>query len=259
MATSILYITFVSSLLLVLSLFAVTTTGLPVGNYSNGFHDNSTANSNNNTMSSPMITQVDCSLPKANTDFNEIRAGHRIIELYLSAVPQASTYCGSPLVINQHSNPSTYYMADPDVNSPSFIAKWYKFFASINAYLSHIQSTTSGQDELNLLATTQSLLTSLEQSYLIVLQDRQCNCSSSSCTISTTLYDINDSLVCSSLVRNVHLFLRHVIPEARRTLNQFKSNCDCQSETTAMTNEEWFENNFPTENTSLYNTVQALL
>lgn len=217
-----------------------TSSALPIG----GFHDNDT----DITISSI----INCSLTKEETDLHEIRAGHYVFEQYISAVLTPQSFCTSPVDIMQV-NPITTYTQNSDVNSPVYLARWYTIFASFNEYLSGVKSSITSQEELNLLDTTQTLLDALQQSYFNVLQDRLCNCSEG-CII-PELIAADYSTHCDyGLVNTIHFFFKHLIPAARDTLNKFSSNCDCQSPN-GMTNRQWFEANFPTDNSTLYSLI----
>ena len=144
--------------------------------------------------------------------------------------------------------------ASPDITL-SHIAGWYNIFASFNNYLGAIKSTISDESDLLLLSTTQTLLDAVEQSYLNVLQDKVCNCSSD-CSIPPLFQPID--INCNNLLYNSHYYLKILMTFARRTLHDYKNNCNCQSPS-GVTEREWFEAHFPTSNPDYYSQLDSLI
>ena len=173
------------------------------------------------------IDTIDCSLPVKLTDLEEINAGLTVVGKYVNfGVKAPRSFCIPPInIVNLQ--PITRYITAPQVNSPQFIAKWYTVFASYNKYLSILQPSITDEEQLSNLTTLRSLLTSLEQSYLTVLQDRLCNCTED-CVI-PPIIEHTESQCNESKLNYVFFMLNNLIPEARDTLDKFIGNCECQS------------------------------
>lgn len=255
-----------NSMAVVLLFFIISlqgSTGLPVGeplnltNASNVTNASSNELNNNSTEeASNLITTIDCTLPAAiTTDTEGLRSGHSVLLKYLDEVPRKTELCDLPF--NYMSIIGEIHETAINDISLAHVAKMYHVLASFNNYFSHIEDSVSGEEEILLLSTTQSLLDGLQQSYLSVLQDKTCNCSSD-CSIPSSVIPPS-TITCNNLINNAHYYLRFIVKySATRTLNDYETNCNCRM-AGGVTEREWFEANFPKGNPDLYSRLDKLI
>uniref|UniRef100_A0A1X7UQP2 Uncharacterized protein n=1 Tax=Amphimedon queenslandica TaxID=400682 RepID=A0A1X7UQP2_AMPQE len=216
--------------------------------------DSSTNSSSNDTNNSTIITSIDCTLSATtDTDLQGIQSAHYVLDKYLGQVPRRTELCTLPLNYRSFLI-EIMQTASPDITL-SHIAGWYNLFTSFNNYLATIKSTVSDESDLLLLSTTQTLLDAVEQSYLNVLQDKACNCSSD-CSIPALIQPAD--ITCDNLFYNAHYYLKNLMGYAKKTLHNYKNNCNCQSPN-GVTEREWFEAHFPTSNPDYYSQLDSLI